>query len=412
MRGVTNETSFPKDQIKVLLLENIHPSAQELFRAEGFHLETVGKALSESELASRIEDVHVLGIRSKTQVPDSILANARRLLALGCFCIGTNQVDLASANRRGIPVFNAPFSNTRSVAEMIMAEIVVLSRKLGDRSREMHAGQWSKVATGSFEVRGKTLGIIGYGHIGRQIGVIAEFMGMRVAFYDITAKLPMGNNGSTKTLEDLLAQSDFVTLHVPETPETKNMIGARELAAMKTGSYLLNASRGTVVDIPALAEALKSGHLAGAAIDVFPAEPQSNADPFESPLKGLANVVLTPHIGGSTAEAQEAIGREVGAALIKFVNAGVTAGAVNFPHIDLPLKAGKHRILNVHRNVPGVLRDINHIVSEKGANIAQQSLATDAEIGYLVMDLDQDVSREVKKAVALLDTSLKTRILY
>ena len=412
MRCVTHETSFPKDQIKVLLLENIHASAQELFRGEGFHLETVAKALSENELASRIEDVHVLGIRSKTQVTERILGSARRLLALGCFCIGTNQVDLVGANRRGIPVFNAPFSNTRSVAEMIMAEIVMLSRKLGDRSKEMHVGQWSKVATGSFEVRGKTLGIIGYGHIGRQVGVIAEALGMRILFFDITAKLPMGNNTSTKTLEDMLAQSDFVTLHVPETPETKNMIGARELAAMRAGSYLLNASRGTVVDIPALAEALKTGHLGGAAIDVFPQEPQSNADPFESPLKGLANVVLTPHIGGSTAEAQEAIGREVGAALIKFVNAGVTAGAVNFPVIDLPLKAGKHRILNVHRNVPGVLRDINHIVSEKGANIAQQVLATDPEIGYLVMDLDQDVSREVKKAVALLDTSLKTRILY
>jgi D-3-phosphoglycerate dehydrogenase len=412
MRGVTQETSFPKDQIKVLLLENIHPSAQELFRGEGFHLETLPKALSENELASRIEDVHVLGIRSKTQVTERILSSARRLLTLGCFCIGTNQVDLADANRRGIPVFNAPFSNTRSVAEMIMAEIVMLSRKLGDRSKEMHVGQWSKVATGSFEVRGKTLGIIGYGHIGRQVGVIAEALGMRILFFDITAKLPMGNNTSTKTLEDMLAQSDFVTLHVPETPETKNMIGARELAAMRAGSYLLNASRGTVVDIPALAEALKTGHLGGAAIDVFPQEPQSNADPFESPLKGLANVVLTPHIGGSTAEAQEAIGREVGAALIKFVNAGVTAGAVNFPLIDLPLKAGKHRILNVHRNVPGVLRDINHIVSDKGANIAQQVLATDPEIGYLVMDLDQDVSREVKKAVALLDTSLKTRILY
>jgi D-3-phosphoglycerate dehydrogenase len=412
MRCVTHETSFPKDQIKVLLLENIHASAQELFRGEGFHLETVAKALSENELASRIEDVHVLGIRSKTQVTERILGSARRLLALGCFCIGTNQVDLVGANRRGIPVFNAPFSNTRSVAEMIMAEIVMLSRKLGDRSKEMHVGQWSKVATGSFEVRGKTLGIIGYGHIGRQVGVIAEALGLRILFFDITAKLPMGNNTSTKTLDDLLAQSDFVTLHVPETPETKNMIGAHELATMKAGSYLLNASRGTVVDIPALAEALKTGHLAGAAIDVFPQEPQSNADPFESPLKGLANVVLTPHIGGSTAEAQEAIGREVGAALIKFVNAGVTAGAVNFPIIDLPLKAGKHRILNVHRNVPGVLRDINHIVSEKGANIAQQVLATDPEIGYLVMDLDQDVSRDVKKAVALLDTSLKTRILY
>src|SRR5580700_5915304 len=264
MRGVTQETSFPKDQIKVLLLENIHPSAQELFRGEGFHLETLPKALSENELASRIEDVHVLGIRSKTQVTERILSSARRLLTLGCFCIGTNQVDLADANRRGIPVFNAPFSNTRSVAEMIMAEIVMLSRKLGDRSKEMHVGQWSKVATGSFEVRGKTLGIIGYGHIGRQVGVIAEALGMRILFFDIAAKLAMGNNRSTKTLEEMLGQSDFVTLHVPETPQTRGMMGRAEIAAMREGGYLLNASRGTVVDVSALADAIKAGRVSGA----------------------------------------------------------------------------------------------------------------------------------------------------
>ncbi len=412
MRPVNTETSFPKDQIKVLLLENVHASAHELFRGEGFQLETLPSALGPDELARRIEDVHVLGIRSKTRVTDHVLSNARRLLALGCFCIGTNQVDLAGANKRGIPVFNAPFSNTRSVAEMIMSEIVMLSRKLGDRSREMHAGQWRKVSTGSFEVRGKTIGIIGYGHIGRQIGVIAEALGMRVVFFDVAAKLSMGNNRSTKTLDELLAQSDFVTLHVPETPQTRGMMGAHELATMRAGSYLLNASRGTVVDIPALAESLKSGHLAGAAIDVFPEEPESNSDGFQTPLRGLANVVMTPHIGGSTAEAQEAIGREVGAALIKNVNAGVTTGAVNFPHIDSAPTPGKHRILNVHKNVPGVLRDINHIVSEKGANIAAQVLATDPEIGYLVMDLDQDVSRDVKNAVGALETSIKTRILY
>jgi D-3-phosphoglycerate dehydrogenase len=412
MRHVTHETSFPKDQIKVLLLENVHPSAHELFRGEGFQLEALPTALGSDELARRIEDVHVIGIRSKTRITDHVLANARRLLAVGCFCIGTNQVDLVSANRRGIPVFNAPFSNTRSVAELIMSEIVMLSRRLGDRVREMHAGQWRKVATGSFEIRGKTLGIVGYGHIGRQIGVIAEMMGMRVLFFDVAAKLPMGNNRSTKALDELLAQSDFVTLHVPETPQTKKMIGEHELATMRAGAYLLNASRGTVVDIPALAQALKSGHLAGAAIDVFPEEPESNSDGFETPLRGLPNVVMTPHIGGSTAEAQEAIGREVGAALIKYVNGGVTTGAVNFPHIDSPPTPGKHRILNVHRNVPGVLRDINRIVSEKGANIVSQVLATDPEIGYLVMDLDQDVSRDVKNAVATLGTSIRTRILY
>ncbi|MBV9949848.1 MAG: phosphoglycerate dehydrogenase [Myxococcales bacterium] len=405
-------TSFPKDQIRVLLLENVHPSAHELFRGEGFQLETLKTALPESELAARIEDVHVLGIRSKTRVTARVLANARRLLTLGCFCIGTNQVDLVEANRRGVPVFNAPFSNTRSVAELIMAEIVMLARRLPDRIREMHAGSWQKVATGSFEIRNKTLGIVGYGHIGRQIGVIAEGLGMRVLFFDVVAKLPMGNNRATKTLEELLGQSDFVTLHVPETPQTQLMIGARELAAMRAGSYLLNASRGTVVDIEALAGALRSGHLAGAAIDVFPEEPESNSNDFATPLRGLSNVVLTPHIGGSTAEAQEAIGREVGAALIRHVNGGVTTGAVNFPLVDLPPTPGKHRILNVHRNVPGVLRDINRIVSEKGANIAAQVLATDPDIGYLVMDLDQDVSRDVKKAVAALETSIRTRILY
>jgi D-3-phosphoglycerate dehydrogenase len=412
---VTNDAphlSFPKDQIKVLLLENIHTSAHEIFESEGFQLEKVSGALAEEELARKIEDVHVLGIRSKTRVTEKALSGARRLLTLGCFCIGTNQVDLRAANRRGVPVFNAPFSNTRSVAEMILAEVVMLSRHLGDRVREMHAGQWRKVSAGSFEIRGKTLGIVGYGHIGRQVGVIAEAFGMRVLFYDVVAKLPMGNNRATKTLDELLAQSDFVTLHVPETPQTRGMIGTRELAQMRGGSYLLNASRGTVVDIPALADALKSGHVAGAAIDVFPEEPETNSDGFATPLRGLGNVVMTPHIGGSTAEAQEAIGREVGAALTKFVNAGVTTGAVNFPQIDLPLTPGKHRILNVHRNVPGVLRDINRIVSEKGANIAAQVLATDPDIGYLVMDLDQDVSRDVKNAMAALDTSIKNRILY
>ena len=405
-------TSFPKDQIKVLLLENIHPSAHELFQAEHFQLETLKTALGEEELVRRVEDVHVLGIRSKTRITERVVAAARRLLGVGCFCIGTNQVDLDAARKRGLPVFNAPFSNTRSVAEMIMSEIVMLSRRLGDRVREMHAGQWQKVATGSFEVRGKTLGIIGYGHIGRQVGVIAEALGMRVLFFDIIAKLPMGNNRSTKTLDELLAQSDFITLHVPETAQTKNMLGAREIAVMRAGSYVLNASRGHVIDIDALAAGLKSGHLAGAAIDVFPQEPESNSDGFSTPLRGLANVVLTPHIGGSTAEAQEAIGREVGSALVRFVNTGATTGAVNFPQIELPPTPGKHRILSVHQNIPGVLRDINRIVSDKGANIAAQVLATDSDIGYLVMDLDQDVSRAVKTAVGALETSIKTRILY
>jgi len=405
-------TSFPKDQIKFLLLENVHQSAHDLIRNEGFALEAVPRSLKEDELAQKLRDVHVLGIRSKTQVTARALAEARRLLSVGCFCIGTNQVDLAAANGRGVPVFNAPFSNTRSVAELIICEVIALARQLGDRSREVHEGRWRKAAAGSFEVRGKTLGVIGYGHIGSQVGVLAEALGMRVIFYDHTSKLPMGNNRACASLTELLAAADFVTLHVPATPQTEKMIGASELAAMRAGSYLLNASRGSVVDLPALAEALRSGHLSGASVDVYPDEPESNSDGFATPLRGLPNVLLTPHVAGSTIEAQEAIGREVATSLIKFVNAGATTGAVNFPQVEVPQARGAHRILNAHRNVPGVLRDINRIVSEKGANIQAQVLATDPNIGYLVMDLDQDVSSDVKKAIAALSTSIKTRILY
>ncbi len=406
------ETSFPKGEIKILLLENIHPSANELFSVEGFQVERVSGALKEDELVERIRDAHVLGIRSKTRVTARALDEARRLLTVGCFCIGTNQVALAHANSRGIPVFNAPFSNTRSVAEMILAEVIALSRQLFDRSREVHDGTWKKIAVGSHEIRGKTLGIVGYGHIGRQIGVIAEVLGMRVAFYDIAARLPMGNNRAVGTLHQLLAESDYVTLHVPETPQTKGMIGPAEIAAMKKGACLLNASRGTVVDLDALAAALKKGDLAGAAVDVYPEEPETNSDGFASPLRGLANVILTPHIGGSTEEAQEAIGREVAAALIKYVNSGATTGAVNFPQVELPQARGTHRILNVHRNVPGVMRDITKIISDRGANIHAQQLSTDPDIGYLVVDLDQEVSHDVKDAISTLPTSIKTRILY
>ena len=405
-------TSFPKASIKILLLENIHPVAAEAFAVEGFHVETVKGALSEAELAAKVADVHVLGIRSKTQITPKVLDAGKRLLAVGAFCIGTNQIDLAHANRRGVPAFNAPFSNTRSVAELILAEIVMLSRHLGDRLREVHDGKWRKVAVGSHEVRGHTIGIVGYGHIGSQIGVLAESFGMRVVFYDVAAKLPMGNNRSLPKLEDVLAQADFVTLHVPETPQTKNMIGAAELARMKPGACLLNASRGTVVQIDALAAALKSGHIGGAAVDVYPAEPESNSDGFDSPLRGLTNVILTPHIGGSTEEAQEAIGKEVAAALLKFINMGATTGAVNFPQVELPVTKDTHRVLNIHRNVPGVLRDINKIVSDLDANIRAQLLSTDADIGYLIMDLEKNVSQDVKQAVAELPTSIKTRILF
>ncbi len=405
-------TSYPKQKIKVLLLENIHESAQEMFAADGFQVERLTTALSEDELVKRMADVHVVGVRSKTQVTERALADAKRLLAVGCFCIGTNQVDLRFANKRGVPVFNAPFSNTRSVAEMVISEIVMLARQLGDRSSEVHLGKWRKVATNSFEIRGKVLGIIGYGHIGRQVGVLAEAMGMRVIFYDRMTKLPMGNNRVVANLGELLAESDFVTLHVPATRETHEMIGPEELAQMKRGSYLLNLSRGTVVQIPALVESLKSGQLLGAAIDVYPEEPESNGDTFKSALQGVPNVVLTPHIGGSTAEAQAAIGREVAVSLLKFVNSGATTAAVNFPQAEIAQAPGTHRILNVHRNVPGVLRDVNRIVSERNANIQSQLLATDADIGYLIMDLDRDVSNEVRDDIASLGTSIRTRILY
>ena len=406
------ETSFPKSSIKVLLLENVHPVAKEAFAAEGYQVETVKGALSETELAAKVRDVHLLGIRSKTQVTQKVLDEGRRLLAVGAFCIGTNQIDLVHSNKRGVPAFNAPFSNTRSVAELILAEIVMLSRQLGDRLREVHSGQWRKLSIGSHEVRGHTLGIVGYGHIGSQIGVLAEGFGMRVVFYDIAAKLPMGNNRSMSKLEDLLAESDFVTLHVPETPQTKNMIGHAELAHMKPGACLLNASRGTVVVIDALAAALQSGHVGGAAVDVYPTEPEGNSDGFETALRNLPNVILTPHIGGSTEEAQEAIGKEVSASLLKYVNNGATTGAVNFPQVELALAKGAHRILNIHRNVPGVLRDINKIVSDRNANIRAQMLSTDSEVGYLIMDLDQGVSGDVKQAISELPTSIKTRILF
>jgi D-3-phosphoglycerate dehydrogenase len=405
---------------RVLLLENVNKTAIDLLAAEGFAVEALAQSLPADELARRIKGidgaggvdrVHILGIRSKTQVPARVLEGSS-LLAVGCFCIGTNQVDLGAANRSGVPVFNAPFSNTRSVAELMIAEIIALGRQLGDRSREVHAGTWRKVAAHCFEVRGKTLGIVGYGHIGRQLGVLAEGLGMRVIFHDHTAKLPMGNNLAAESLRDLLARADFVSLHVPETPETRDMIGAAELAAMKKGSYLLNASRGTVVVIPALAEALRAGHLGGAAVDVYPEEPESNTEGgFRTALQGLPNVILTPHIGGSTSEAQAAIGREVATVLIKLVRTGATSGAVSFPVVEPPALGGARRILNVHRNVPGVLRDINRIVSDLQANIRSQTLATDPDIGYLVMDLDQDVSADVHQRIAALPTNIRTRII-
>jgi D-3-phosphoglycerate dehydrogenase len=406
-------TTLPRadrSDLKVLLLENIHPGAHEMFRAEGFQLETMTGALKEEELKKKLQDVHILGIRSKTQVRRSVLEAAPNLIALGCFCIGTNQVELEAANHQGVPVFNAPFSNTRSVAELIIGEVISLARQLGDRSREVHEGRWQKVATGCNEIRNKTLGIVGYGHIGSQLGVLAEALGMRVIFFDVQTKLPMGNNTPIETLDQLLGEADFVTLHVPETPQTKEMFGAAEIGKMRRGSYLLNASRGTVVQIPALAKALRDGHLAGAAVDVYPEEPEANGAGFNTELRGLPNMILTPHIGGSTVEAQAAIGREVATSLIKFIAGGTTTGAVNFPQIELAQTRGKHRIINVHRNVPGVLRDINRIVSDRGANIFSQVLSTDANIGYLIMDLDHDVSTAVSDDMSRLETNIRTRV--
>jgi D-3-phosphoglycerate dehydrogenase / 2-oxoglutarate reductase len=395
---------------KILLLENIHSVAREMLTSEGYDVELLPTALKEADLKEKLKGVSIVGIRSKTRITSAVLASAPDLLAVGCFCIGTNQVDLADANRRGVPVFNAPFSNTRSVAELIIAEIISLARQLGDRSREVHEGRWQKLAVGSYEIRGKVLGIIGYGHIGRQLGVLAESMGMRVVFFDVATRLPMGNNASCNSMEELLGMSDFVTLHVPETPQTKEMIGETEINQMKRGSFLLNASRGTVVVIPALAAALKAGHLAGAAVDVYPEEPEANGTGFESELRGLANVILTPHIGGSTMEAQLSIGREVATSITKFLTAGATTGAVNYPQVELAPTPGTLRVMNVHRNVPGVMRDINKIVSDSNGNISAQMLATDPELGYLVMDLDTHVAHSVGDAISTLATSIRTRV--
>jgi D-3-phosphoglycerate dehydrogenase len=411
-RGPVQRTSFPKHQIKILLLENIHPLAKQIFEEEGYQVELVAGALGESALKEKIKDVHVLGIRSKTQVTDAVMAAGNRLLTIGCFCIGTNQVDLVNAQKRGIPVFNAPFGNTRSVTEKIISEIIILARQLGQRSMEMHKGTWKKVSTNSYEVRGKTLGIVGYGNIGTQVSWLAEALGMKVIFFDIASKLPLGNARRCNTLTELLKEADFVTLHVPATPQTHLMISEEQLKIMKKGAYLLNSSRGTVVDLEALAEHLRSGHLGGTAIDVYPEEPETNSDGFKTPLQGLNNVMLSPHIGGATEEAQSNIGQEVPATLIRFINTGATAGAVNFPIVDLPPTKDTYRILNVHRNVPGVLRDVNKIVSDLGANIQAQSLSTEGEIGYLVIDTDKQFSEDVKTAIEGLKTSIKTRILY
>jgi len=402
--------SFPKTQIKILLLENIHPVAVEALRREDFQIELLKGALSEDELREKIRDVHALGIRSKTKVTEKVLAEAKRLLCIGCFCIGTDQVDLQAAEKKGIPVFNSPFSNSRSVAELIVAEIISLSRKLGDKNIEMHAGKWDKSATNCHEVRGKTLGIVGYGHIGSQLSVLAEALGMRVLFYDIEKIMPLGNSKPCPTLHDLLKEADFVTLHVPQTELTREMIGEKEIQMMKKGSYLLNASRGNVVVLPALEAALRSGHLAGAAVDVYPTEPEANINDWQCGLQTCPNVILTPHVGGSTEEAQYTIGCELADRIVRLINTGCTLGAVNFPAIDLPVRRTTHRILSIHKNQPGVLRDINSILAE--VNVSGQILGTTEHVGYLIVDVDHETSNDTKKAIANLSSSLKTRILY
>lgn len=404
--------SFQKSNIRILALENIHRSAIEVFKGQTFQIDTVPKALSEDELIDRIKDVHVLCIRSKTKITARVIDAADRLLAIGCFCIGTDQVDLNSAEAAAIPVFNAPFSNTRSVAELVLGEIICLSRKVFDKSRDAHDGTWTKSAAGCAEVRGKTLGIIGYGHIGSQLSILAEALGMKVIYFDVVSVLPMGNGQAMRSMDDLLSVSDFVSLHVPKSPTTNNLISAKQLALMKEGSCLINASRGTVVDIDALAEALRTGHLVGAAVDVFPSEPAKNGPGFESPLRGLENVILTPHIGGSTAEAQKNIGLEVSTALVRYVNQGFTVGSVNFPNLDMPQRYNCHRILNVHKNVPGVLGHIMNIISETKSNVNAQILGTSTHIGYMVIDLDKETSHETKTAISDLPTSIRTRILY
>ncbi|HQS31539.1 phosphoglycerate dehydrogenase, partial [Polaromonas sp.] len=383
------KTSTEKSRIRFLLLEGIHPSAERVLRDAGYsQIESLPGALSEEDLKARIADVHFIGIRSRTQLSADVFAHAPRLAAVGCFCIGTNQVDLHAARERGIAVFNAPFSNTRSVAELVLAEAILLLRGIPEKSAVAHRGGWLKSADNAFEIRGKTLGIVGYGSIGTQLSVLAEALGMQVIFFDVVTKLPLGNARQMGQLDELLAQSDVVSLHVPETQATQWMIGEAEIAAMKPGSVLINASRGSVVVIEPLAKALRQKRLLGAAIDVFPVEPRSNKDLFDSPLRGLDNVILTPHVGGSTMEAQENIGIEVAEKLVKYSDNGTSTSSVNFPEVALPAHPGKHRLLHIHRNVPGVLAEINKVFSDNGINIASQYLQTNEAIGYVVIDID------------------------
>jgi len=406
-------TSLHKDKIKILLLEGVHASAIETLNAAGYtNIEYHKKALSGEELENAIADAHFVGIRSRTQLTADVFNKARKLIGVGCFCIGTNQVDLQAATEHGVVVFNAPYSNTRSVAELVIAEAILLLRGIAEKSAAAHRGEWQKTATGSYEIRGKTLGIVGYGNIGMQLSIMAESLGMRVCFYDVENKLPLGNAIQIRSLSQLLKQSDIVSMHVPELASTKNMIGEREFEQMKNNAIFINASRGTVVDIDALAAALESKKLAGAAIDVFPVEPKSNDDEFISPLRKFDNTFLTPHIGGSTMEAQENIGMEVADKMAKYSDTGMTTTSVNFPEVSLPGHENTHRLLHIHRNIPGIMASINKVFSESNINISGQYLQTNDKVGYVVLDIDSDYSDVALKALKTIEGTLRCRVLF
>ncbi|MDX1756519.1 MAG: phosphoglycerate dehydrogenase [Marinobacter sp.] len=408
-----SNTSLEKSKIRILLLEGVHQSAIDTLNAAGYtNIEYLTHSLAEDDLIEKIADAHFVGIRSRTQLTEKVFDAAQKLVAVGCFCIGTNQVDLKAATRRGIAVFNAPFSNTRSVAELVLAQAILLLRGIPEKSAKAHRGEWIKSAKNSYEIRGKKLGIIGYGSIGTQFSVLAEALGMDVYFYDVVSKLPLGNATQVGTLHELLNIADVVSLHVPETPATKYMFGAEQFAQMKPGSILMNASRGTVVDIDALAEAVRSGKLLGAAVDVFPVEPKSNDEEFVSPLREFDNVILTPHIGGSTMEAQENIGREVAEKLSMYSDNGTSVSSVNFPEVALPSHPNQHRLLHIHENVPGVMSEINQVFSENGINICGQYLQTKEEIGYVVVDVDKEYSELALEKLKSVKGTIRCRVLF
>ena len=402
-----------KQKIKILLLEGVHPSAVEVFKAAGYeNIDYYPAALPENQLLEKIADAHFVGIRSRTQLNAQVFATAKKLIAVGCFCIGTNQVDLNAATKHGVIVFNAPFSNTRSVAELVIAEAIMLMRGIPEKNAKAHRGEWLKSASDAYEVRGKTLGIIGYGNIGSQISVMAESIGMKVRFYDTVTKLPLGNADQARNLEELLQQADVVSLHVPDTESTRGLMGAKELAAMKPGAMLINAARGQIVDIDSLCKLLESGHLGGAAIDVFPVEPKSNQEEFLSPLRQFDNVILTPHIGGSTQEAQANIGIEVAEKIVVYSDNGTSTSAVNFPQVALPAHANTHRLLHVHRNIPGVISGINQLFSQYNINVAAQYLQTNENVGYVVVDIEAEYSNDAIAALKAIEGTIRCRVLF